>query len=83
MTKFITRKVPYTNIVFMQVGEDGQMVQGTHTVEGLALNIHAARRYLIRNKITSDNVVIIDSKTTEVLMKCPLSEFIAHATIVE
>lgn len=83
MTKFITRKVPYTNIVFMQIGEDGQMVQGTHTVEGLALNSHAARRYLIRNKITSDNVVIIDSKTTEVLMKCPLSEFIAHATIVE
>lgn len=83
MTKFITRKVPYTNIVFMQIGEDGQMVQGTHTVEGLALNTHAARRYLIRNKITSDNVVIIDSKTTEVLMKCPLSEFIAHATIVE
>lgn len=83
MTKFITRKVPYTNIVFMQIGEDGQMVQGTHTVEGLALNSHATRRYLIRNKITSDNVVIIDSKTTEVLMKCPLSEFIAHATIVE
>lgn len=83
MAKFITRKVPYTNIVFMQMGEDGQMVQGAHTVEGLALNSHAARRYLIRNKITSDNVIIIDSKTTEVLMKYPLSEFIAHATIVE
>ena len=83
MKKFITRKVPYTNIVFMQMGEDGQVVQGAHTVEGLELNSHAARRYLIRNKITSDNVIIIDSKTTEVLMKCPISEFIAHATIVE
>lgn len=83
MKKFITRKVPYTNIVFMQMGEDGQMAQRAHTVEGLALNSHAARRYLIRNKITSDNVIIIDSKTTEVLMKCPISEFIAHATIVE
>ena len=83
MTKFITRKVPYTNIVFMQMGEDGQMVKGAHTVEGLALDSHAARRYLVRNKITSDNVIIIDSKTTEVLMKCPISEFIAHATIVE
>lgn len=83
MTKFITRKVPYTNIVFMQMGEDGQMVRRAHTVEGLALNSHAARRYLIRNKITSNNVIIIDSKTTEVLMKCPISEFIAHATIVE
>lgn len=83
MTKFITRKVPYTNIVFMQMDESGQMVQGAHTVEGLALNTHAARRYLIRNKITSDNVIVVDSKTTEVLMKCPLSEFIAHATIVE
>lgn len=83
MAKFITRKVPYTNIVFMQLGEDGQMVQRAHTVEGLALDTHAARRYLVRNKIASDNVIIIDSKTTEVLMKCPISEFIAHATIVE
>lgn len=83
MAKFITRKVPYTNIVFMQLGEDGQMVQRAHTVEGLALDTHAARRYLVCNKIASDNVIIIDSKTTEVLMKCPISEFIAHATIVE
>lgn len=83
MTKFIIRKVPYTNIVFMQLGEDGQMVQRAHTVEGLALDSHAARRYLVRNKIAGDNVIIIDSKTTEVLMKCPMSEFIAHATIVE
>ena len=83
MTKFITRKVPYTNIVFMRMDESGQMVQCAHTVEGLALDSHAARRYLVRNKITSDNVIIIDCKTTEVLMKCPISEFIAHATIVE
>ena len=67
----------------MQMGEDGQMVQCAHTVEGLAIDSHAARRYLVRNKITSDNVIIIDCKTTEVLMKCPISEFIAHATIVE
>lgn len=83
MTKFITRKVPYTNIVFKQMDESGQMVQRTHTVEGLALDSYAARRYLIRNKITCANVIVVDSKTTKVLMKCPLSEFIAHATIVE
>lgn len=83
MTKFVTRKVPYTNIVFMQMGEDGQLVQAAHTVEGLALDSHAARRYLVRNKIANDNVIIIDSKKTEVVMKCSLSEFIAHATIVE
>ena len=81
--KFITRSVPYTNVVYMQMGDDGQMVQAAHTVEGLALDKAKARRYLIKNKVIDDNVMIIDCKVTEVNMRCPLSEFIAHATVVE
>ena len=83
MQKFITRKVPYTCITFMQMGEDGQMTQGSETVEGVAMNKSQARRYLVKNKITSEDTIILDVKITEVSMRCPMAAFIANSTITE
>ena len=50
MTKFITRKVPYTQIVYLTMQEDGQMQEGTETIEGVALDRNKAHRYLVKNK---------------------------------
>ena len=83
MTKFITRKVPYTNIVYLTMQEDGQMQEGTETIEGVALDRNKAHRYLVKNGITDNNVIVTNVKVTEVLMKCPIDKFIANATVVE
>lgn len=83
MTKFITRKVPYTNIVYLTMQEDGQMQEGTETIEGVALDRNKAHRYLVKNGITDNNVIVTNVKVTEVLMKCPIHKFIANSTVVE
>lgn len=83
MTKFITRKVPYTNIVYLTMQEDGQMQEGTETIEGVALDRNKAHRYLVKNGITDNNVIVTNVKVIEVLMKCPIDKFIANSTVVE
>ena len=83
MTKFITRKVPYTNIVYLTMQEDGQMQEGTETIEGVALDRNKAHRYLVKNGISDNNVIVTNVKVTEVLMKCSIDKFIANSTVVE
>lgn len=83
MTKFITRKVPYTNIVYLTMQEDGQMQEGREIIEGVALDRNKAHRYLVKNGITDNNIIVTNVKVTEVLMKCPIHKFIANSTVVE